>query len=324
LTRKVIGTLGGAAALCCAFGAIAGSAGAAASIDSAGVHADVTLDTAVVDESTRFVNAQITIVTGPKAFRTRLQIDSPRYTRYLRGKPAMEGATMRLLGLSGDEGEYRIFSSGSGGEVGDSCTVGYEGDRVGVESDDMGWVLGMAAHQTVVLDMKFEIIGDAPWLNTSYSPIVGFFPPAHGKHVFRGDFESYPVPKGAVTFRKAATLRPPSPIVALPLGGRVDFRIDGKKRALPAGKPVPMSGRLVPPLAGQRINIAVGSTSYYEGPLPTDVVAQVTTDTAGNFTYSGWRPRKGRYLINASYPGQSDSTLAPDAGCPLGLAVYGK
>jgi len=264
-------------------------------------------------------------VTDAKELRTRLEVNSPLYTRYLRGKPATEGATMRLIGMSSNSDDYRTYSSGGGGSLGGGvCPYTDDGYRTGVATDNQGWSIGVAPHKTVTMTMRFEIIGDAPWLNTSYAPSVTLFPPLHRKHSFPGGWEGYKVPAGAVAPPKKIVLRPPNPVIALPLAGRVDFRIDGKKRALPARRPVPMSGQLVPPLAGQPINISVARTSYFQGPRPTDVIAQVFTDTAGNFAYSGWRPKKGRYLINAAYPGQAGSNLAPDEGCALGLSVYGK
>jgi hypothetical protein len=79
-----------------------------------------------------------------------------------------------------------------------------------------------------------------------------------------------------------------------------------------AGSPVRISGSISPALPGKNITIYVSL-----GNSPWDVLAKVTTDSDGRYSYT-WRPSSaGTYSIRASWSGDADYAGADSEGYSL-------
>lgn len=278
----------------------------------------LTSDATTIGPLTRAVNAEVVITTGSKPARVALTFTSRHLTRYVGGKSVREGLALRYMGMGNIKGLTGYIGSGGGSKTPDfSCGEVFGDVSHGVPDEYESTELEIRRNHTVSFLLKYEISGDAPWLGTSYAPVLRIgpfsrFARAESERRDRGDFSE---------FSKPVSLTTPAPLVALPLAGRVDFDLKPRPKrnfwgfsGVRGGSTLQLSGALVPARANFPINL------WADGKL----LASLHTDGDGRFSYP-WRvPAVGDRTIRAEFPGGPGTDLAPDRGCTATVEVTSK
>ena len=170
--------------------------------------------------------------------------------------------------------------------------------------------LRLPARSTSTLVFRASVVRDAPWPRDSYAAVLRAANPfEEGTLASPVDIPvAAPEPGGRTGVRLAIATDPASAECATPP------RIDGR--------PITVSGRSDPPLAGQRVRL------HYVPPGQRSPVtlADVPVRDDGTFEYRNWRPRDpGVYEVAATYVSQrpelTDDFSAPrlfEVGVPAG------
>ncbi|MGH2906210.1 MAG: hypothetical protein ACRDKI_05510 [Solirubrobacterales bacterium] len=232
-----------------------------------------------------------------------------------------------------EDGIDMFSGGGGGGSIGNTCMT-FDGGYPEIESDFEAWIFNVKPNTTATLKLRFEVIADAPWVNSTYSPIITVIPPKkpRGKGRYRYDFDwpnSYKVPKGYTTPHKRVQLRAPEPVIGVPQAARIDLDLQPVTRwsrydltgRMKAGKRLIISGSVVPARAGLPVVLTYGRGWEGYGQVKELPLAQVVTDANGKFTFAAPPLRRNTYVFKAAYPGSPGSDLAPDDGCAVAVEV---
>lgn len=291
----------------------AGSAAAASSVSVGSSTVSLSSDTTVVGPQTRAIIADVRIETGKKGLRVALNFGSSTFIRYIARRPVHEGSPLRYSGIDSISGPVTVFGSGGGSEGGLACGVFSDpvrGESVGYASYD----IQVPARSSALIKVRLEIVGDAPWANTDYSPRILVSPldshygPSRQTNPREWDY-----------FHKRSVLSLPRPTIALPLAARVDLDISPQPNAhfwglgpVPAGKPLKLTATLVPKRVGYPIELWINRTR---------VKKTFVTDENGQITHS-FTPRYAEpAMVRAAFPGLPGGDLLPDRGCLVNFDV---
>jgi hypothetical protein len=290
----------------------AGSVSAASSVRTGSSTVSVSTDTTVIRPETRAINATIRIVTRKKGLRFELGFESNQFARQVGGRPLREGSTLRFAGLQTITGPFRTNGSGSSFGGGGVCNfASVRGGNDGPESVDAE----IPANSEVTLVARFELVGDAPWANTNYSPRIRVtrlrsYPGSGNRQTNRSKWDY---------FSKTTVLTVPRPLIAIPLAARIDLDFSPKLvqhwwglGTLPAGKTLEVTGTLVPTRVGYPINLWIDGRRLKETFL---------TDANGQIRYR-FKPDSGYTArIRAGFLGMPGADLLPDPGCEMSVDV---
>jgi hypothetical protein len=288
------------------------SAGPALAVDhvsNGDTSVTLTTDTPAVTVDTRIITATVTIVTGRKPARFGLDAKSARFTRFVAGRPFHEGMTLRMIGLGDVTGPLEFISEGSGSSSG-GCAADDGSTMKGIGEADSLQEFQIRAGSTVTMTYRYEVVGDAPWINADYSPRVQVKP----LYSYRGSGHKRN-PKKWSEFSKSTTLSAPKPTFSLALAARIDLAITPRPKidawgfaTVQPGKKLTIRGMIVPARAGLPINIW-RNVSH--------LVATRVTDSNGEFTYE-FTPKAGDApYVRTEFPGAPGADLAPDYGCDI-------
>lgn len=287
----------------------AGSASAATSVRSGGATVSISSDTTTIGPTTRGLKATATIVTGKKGARISLEFATKSFTRYVAKRPYREGTAMRVIGIDSISGPLRLIGSGSSSRGGGFCGADFMPSR-GDSEDSSTYEVQVPASSTVTLTVDYEVVGDAPWANTDYSPRVVVGPLssyAHSKRMTN--------PRRWDYFKKSTVLTTSRPFIAIPLAGRVDLDMSPRPNAtywglgpVRAGKPIKLTGRLVPARAGYPIEFWIDGRRDKKSFL---------TDAKGQVTHTITPSSNAFVSVRAAFPGVEGGDLAPDPGCTI-------
>lgn len=292
--------------------ATAGSASAASSVSVGSSKVSVSSDTSVVLPETRAINATIQIVTGKKGLRLGLQFESADFARMVAGHLLREGSPLRFGGVQTISGPFR--ENGSGSSLSSSGVCNFASMRGGSHATE-SVEAEIPANSVVTLLARYEIVGDAPWANTNYSPRVRVLPlrtyPGSGNRESNRARWDYPP--------RSTLLTVPKPAIAIPLAARVDLDFSPKlvRRwwglgPLPAGRSLEVIGTLVPTRVGYPISLWIDGQRVKETFL---------TDSKSQIHYR-FKPDSGYSArVRAGFLGMPGADLLPDRGCEMNIDV---
>jgi hypothetical protein len=182
----------------------------------------------------------------------------------------------------------------------------------GIEKEFTSYTAQIPANSTAVLVARYEVVGDAPWVNTSYAPQLRL---AHLRTDMRGrSRETNKAKWDYVT--KNTLLSAPRPTIAIPLAARVDLDFSPRLTrngwgigTLPAGKSLKVIGTLVPLRVGYPI------TLWIDG---MQVNKTFLTDAEGQIVHR-FKPVGGGNVtkVRAAFLGMPGADLLPDTGCQV-------
>jgi hypothetical protein len=287
----------------------AGSASAATSVSSGGATVSISSDTTTIGPATRGLKATVTIVTGKKGARISLEFATKSFTRYIAKRPYREGAAMRVVGIDSISGPLRLIGSGSSARAGGFCGADFMPSR-GESEDSSTYEVQVPASSTVTLTIDYEVVGDIPWANTDYSPRVVVGPLSS-----YGRTKRMTNPREWDYFKKSTVLTTSRPFIAIPLAGRVDLDMSPRPNTnywglgpVRAGKPIKLTGTLVPVRAGYPIEFWIDGRR---------VKKSLLTDVRGQVTHTITPSSNSVVTVRAAFPGIADGDLAPDPGCTI-------
>jgi hypothetical protein len=323
--------------------AFAPSAFAVDTIKTGKFEASVTTDTLAVGPSTKRINATITITAGKRAFAVGVDATSPRFSLINNGVPQAEGATLQFVRVVSTTGRFETLFWGEGFGEARQCAGGVDSrlSHGGSWSDTQGGRgVAIPAGKTISLTFAYDVSGENPWLDTSYAPGFHLSPMKRFTNNFEEEEDGPSRPDGSLSIKRAINLFAPSPVVARPLGAKVEMTTEPAPRPpvqatrnglfypsstdVKPGVPVDFVGKLLPAEAGKLITVRVTGKSLHGKRLPSVLLGPVATDESGQFRVSGWTPIVGGgYSATATYPDQPGD-LAADAMCPLGIYASSK
>lgn len=273
-----------------------------------GARVTATMTQTPIDINTKSVTADLTIVTGKRAFKRWVEQVPPSTVTRTNG--AIFTGRRVLFLVDGPQFIGPGQSSGSGSSSG----TGAFADCADSTSDTTSEQVTIPANSTTTLRYKYFVTDEPITFGTSFAPT---FKIASGND---------PFPSRRSKVRK---VRPVQPAVTFPFLARIDLNFTPRAPGIlgrylarvKLGKSVGIGGQLWPPLPGKSIVI-----DYFpDTPLwaiadsKASNVGSAVTDANGAF-YMTWKPpRRGFHALLASYPA-SNGELAENANC--GFTVY--
>lgn len=293
----------------------AGSASAASSVRTGSTTVELSTDATVIGPETRAILATVRVTTGKKGARFLLSFESPWFKRSVANRDFREGSALRFAGVESISGPFGYNGTGGSGRGGSGCGAFFDLPEKGGADESTSYDAEIPANSAVTLVARYEIVGDAPWANTNYSPRIRVAPlrswPEQPKRQTNKQKWDY--------FSKATVLTVPRPAIAIPMAARIDLDFSPRPARqwwglgpFPAGKTLEVIASISPVRVGYPIIIWVDRLR---------VKKTFLTDEKGQVRHS-FKPRGGSIAnVRAGFLGAPGADLLPDPGCEAEVEI---